>query len=651
MNMKFVYEKWIKILTGMILLMALTASDVQAQSDACKSFLEGGDSKLEEGDLAGALEAYLNVLDYDCGINMRPYFEALTDRIFALWVDENVAKVKLEESNRKLVIALHGSDSLLHSTDSLYQITLDLADELRRTNIELCTTIKNITTILDNLYFFRDKLAVSMDHDKFGYMNKQGVWMIEPFFDKAEVFFEPGFAEVEADGESYLTDMEGKLSRLVDHVKKNKQEVQFAQAIVLKNAESKKIPKVLYHLPSLVVLDLQYSGFSRLRPDISNLSNLNSLRLDNAARHLDRNQVRRVEPPQKRHRSNVLPPEIGKLRRLRLLELFDNDFTEISAEIGGLDSLQFLKIVGNLFTSIPREIGGMAQLQELSLAHNRLKKLPQEIGRLSLLTKLDLSHNHLKSVPDSIGRLFLLRHLDLSANAIDSLPKTIGGLMSLQSLRLNDNSLATLPPKFFKLKALEQLDLTRNQLSTLPNELGKLTQLRKLSAGKNMLEAIPVEIGNLTRLEKLTLSNNKIRQIPESIGKLLALQELNLDHDSLDSVPKEICQLIHLESLDLAYNQLHQLPNQFWQLKSLGYLNLAHNHLTSLPPITAENTLLTEVNLSGNDFKDFPEKILDLPALSILHMGSNPCSDTDVEREMIENKLKALRPKCKVIFD
>ncbi|KAI4372175.1 hypothetical protein MLD38_010444 [Melastoma candidum] len=94
--------------------------------------------------------------------------------------------------------------------------------------------------------------------------------------------------------------------------------------------------------------------------------------------------------------SGSIPPELGKLGRLRVLSLHDN----------------------NLYGNIPSELGNCTELVEILLQGNYLSELiPSELGNLSKLQKLDLSGNSLSgTIPSSLGKLNKLTTFNLSAN-------------------------------------------------------------------------------------------------------------------------------------------------------------------------------------------------------------------------------------------
>ncbi len=94
-----------------------------------------------------------------------------------------------------------------------------------------------------------------------------------------------------------------------------------------------------------------------------------------------------------------LPPEIGQLSQLQLLELQNNQLTELPPEIGKLSQLRELHLFNNQLTELPPEIGQLSQLQRLYLKGNQLTELPPEIGQLSQLRELSLRNNQLTELP------------------------------------------------------------------------------------------------------------------------------------------------------------------------------------------------------------------------------------------------------------
>ena len=73
----------------------------------------------------------------------------------------------------------------------------------------------------------------------------------------------------------------------------------------------------------------------------------------------------------------------------------------------------------NLLTSLPESIGKLKKLQIIELRDNELETLPESIGSLNKLANLFLNNNNLKVLPKSLANLTNLTRLELSGNNID----------------------------------------------------------------------------------------------------------------------------------------------------------------------------------------------------------------------------------------
>ena len=134
-----------------------------------------------------------------------------------------------------------------------------------------------------------------------------------------------------------------------------------------------------------------------------------------------------------------IPPEIGQLTRLRILDLRSNRLTgSIPDEIGNLTQLTSLNLSNRWFSRYDQQTGQPS---------SRLTgSIPDEIGNLTKLIQLNLSNNKLTGpVPDQIGNLTRLEHLNLSNNKLTgAIPISLGNLTKLKLastyLKRNDMS-------------------------------------------------------------------------------------------------------------------------------------------------------------------------------------------------------------------
>ena len=157
-----------------------------------------------------------------------------------------------------------------------------------------------------------------------------------------------------------------------------------------------------------------------------------------------------------------LPPEVGCLKELRLLDIQMTEITSLPKEIGLLENLERLIVRNNKITHLPREMGLLKALEILDISYNRLKTIPDTTCHCDHLTHFDLSHNAVTTMPDAIGMLEQIVVLDVSFNKLSSLPLSFGTLPHLRHCDLSNNRLDLPPFDFSNLKELIQLDFHNN---------------------------------------------------------------------------------------------------------------------------------------------------------------------------------------------
>ena len=150
---------------------------------------------------------------------------------------------------------------------------------------------------------------------------------------------------------------------------------------------------------------------------------------------------------------------------------------------------------------IPPELGALSHLWLLDLSGNELTgEIPEELGRLSNLTALYLNENELTGkIPEQLGDLSQMTFLFLYGNELTGeIPAQLGNLSHLRTLDLSGNQLTgEIPQQLGNLSQLTQLHLGSNRLTgEIPTQLGNLSQLTYLNLGSNRLTGeIPGAIG------------------------------------------------------------------------------------------------------------------------------------------------------------
>ena len=164
-----------------------------------------------------------------------------------------------------------------------------------------------------------------------------------------------------------------------------------------------------------------------------------------------------------------------------------NRLTALPGSVGRLTRLRRLDLFRNLLTDLPASMARLRSLIWLDAGQNRFGAFPDPVTELTGLIRLDLAKIGLTELPDSIGRLVNLAHLGLDFNQLKRLPRTITGLTSLNRLSLNGNKFKELPEYISGLTELSRLDAENNGLKSLPRSIVKLDKLSLLHLEGNLL--------------------------------------------------------------------------------------------------------------------------------------------------------------------
>ena len=108
-----------------------------------------------------------------------------------------------------------------------------------------------------------------------------------------------------------------------------------------------------------------------------------------------------------------IPESIGKLKNLRVLEIFDREVAHLPKALEELTALECLRITDNRVESLDFDIARLKNLKKLDLSAMPLKVFPDGITELTQLEELYLGGMEVREVPETIMKLNSLKVLVL----------------------------------------------------------------------------------------------------------------------------------------------------------------------------------------------------------------------------------------------
>ena len=125
-----------------------------------------------------------------------------------------------------------------------------------------------------------------------------------------------------------------------------------------------------------------------------------------------------------------LPPEVAQLKKLKIFFASNNPFETVPAVLGQCESLEMVGFKSNKIKHLPAE-ALPAKLRWLILTNNQLETLPNELGERPRLQKLALAGNQLRELPQTLSQCHQLELIRISANNLTQFPKQLLALPKL----------------------------------------------------------------------------------------------------------------------------------------------------------------------------------------------------------------------------
>lgn len=375
-----------------------------------------------------------------------------------------------------------------------------------------------------------------------------------------------------------------------------------ANCSYLGNVSSFLAPLNISHLSTVLLLDGNSLDDTRLIIPWKSLSNLRKLSLKfNDIQTFERETLSLVTKllylDLSYNSLQKIPNEIKQLRRLKYLDLSDNDITYIDTDdLSGLTNLQTLLLTNSLRGISYGAFSFSYHLTSLLISGSNLSQNNSscfeifpwfgEMRHPFPLTELDLSHANIECLTnDTFKGLAFLERLNLNHNQIYSLPyDLIHNMTMLVELNFASNSLTDIPKAFFTFAThLQVLDLSLNNLTSVNNVLTKkLKSLEYLNLDENYIsEPSPLDFRIFKRLRELYLSNNQLTEFP-MVRKLLNLEILKVARNLISEIPPNaLSRCRGLKTVDLGDNFLNSFALETHDLNdNIDSFNIRNNKIS-----------------------------------------------------------------------
>ena len=284
---------------------------------------------------------------------------------------------------------------------------------------------------------------------------------------------------------------------------------------------------------------------------------------------------------------------------------------------GSLKGIKRLQLSEKL-TEFPMEILTLAEsLEILDLSNNQLTDLPNEINKLTKLKIIFASNNLFTVLPEALGTCASLEMVGFKSNQIVTISEhTLPP--KLRWLILTDNKIVKLPDELGERPRLKKLALAGNQLTTLPQSMSKLHELALLRISANQLTEFPIQLLALPKLAWFAFAGNPfcqnkllIKSIPEVTSN---------DYHLLDILGQGASGVIYQADWVGSINKEGIFPEEIavkvfkGEVTSDGYpqdelqaclkVGSHHNLVSSIAQVNEKNCLALVMKLIPTDFKN-----------------------------------------------
>jgi len=197
---------------------------------------------------------------------------------------------------------------------------------------------------------------------------------------------------------------------------------------------------------------------------------------------------------------------LERAKGTKLLNLSDYGLKRVPNEIHGIPLLTSIDLSGNQLTQL--ELPSLEKLKILNISNNNITEIADCFAGMRRLDTLNISNNRLTYVPESIWELPRLKTLDLSHNGISTLHNIKLSNCNVQNLDLSHNGLQVIPMELLKLPRLYELKASYNRISSLPDDWSSAQKLMIVDFEGNMIDKIGPSMFVDSQIFRINVSKN-----------------------------------------------------------------------------------------------------------------------------------------------
>lgn len=327
-----------------------------------------------------------------------------------------------------------------------------------------------------------------------------------------------------------------------------------------------------------------------------------------------------------------LEDTLTNLENLESLDLQGNNISALPKTMDRLRRLRLLNVNENDLVRLPFDALSVLPLSELTARRNKLSGtlIDPEVETLRHLQILDVSVNQLTALTVSQIELPALHQLTVSMNRIQSLPH-LASWKSLLTIHADENSIKEFPEGFLSLDKLRQVDFTSNDIKVIPAEISRMGKLDMLRIAGN-----PLRDKKFTSLSTEELKNALAARLAPPEEEQFTVDDgpgsyFDSTNPSARSVGPREPQLFdkaperaESDSEDFATppTSAHNSPlrhrsntasTALWPVKQGGILDRSATQSSSLHPVVcsklAAQESVREIRLHNNTFTSFPTSL------------------------------------------